>query len=76
MTAGKTAPANQGESDGEPERVPLREQVLRLRQGRDLHLRERLRLQEDLHLRQELLVRRGEVGPRVDPGSAAVRRRA
>src|SRR4051812_49589022 len=72
MTAGKS-PRNQGESNGEPERVPLREQVLWLREGRDLHLRERMRLQEDVQLRQELLVRRGEVEGGIDPGSSRVR---
>jgi hypothetical protein len=41
--------------------VPLREQVLWLRQGGELHLRQRLCLQEDLHLREELLVQRREV---------------
>jgi hypothetical protein len=46
VKAGKGAPENQEKTDGEPDRVPLRE---------------RLCLQEDLQLREELLVQRREM---------------
>jgi hypothetical protein len=45
--------------------VPVRDEVVWLHEGRDLHLPQDLRLQDDLRMRRQLRLQRLEVGARL-----------
>jgi hypothetical protein len=54
-------PQTEEKPDDDPERVPVREEVVWLHAGRDLHLRQDLRLQDDVRMRRRLRLQRLEV---------------